>query len=228
MPHKSEKPILEAKSLAVASDGMRLLENLDIELYAGKACSLTGPSGCGKSTLLRTLAGLIDPSGGEILFHGEPPGAHGWPEYRRKVVFLDQQPVLLDGTVKTNLQRPFRYKTAGVPYPADAASELLEAAGIDPERLDQPARSLSVGQQQRVCLVRTLLVEPKVLLLDEPTSALDRESVSIVEEMLRDQVCARGRAALIVTHDPDQASRICDDACDVSGNVCQSSEGGAA
>ena len=88
---------------------------------------------------------------------------------------------------------------------------------VGADRMDQPARSLSIGQQQRVCLIRALTIRPDVLLLDEPTSALDEASAEAVEDLLRDSV-AGGRcgAVLLVTHDTEQIGRLCDDSLDLS------------
>jgi len=208
--------LLRVADIAVEAGGVRLFAGLSLELGEGERVALTGPSGCGKTTLLRAVAGLIDPCAGEILLHGRPPETFGWPAYRRQVVLVDQRPILFDETVRFNLEKPFTYRTAGAtPWPAARAAELLEAFGLGARRLDQPARSLSQGQQQRVALVRALLLAPAILLLDEPTSALDPESVELVEERLVAEARGQGLGALVVTHDRHQAHRLCDRVLDL-------------
>ncbi len=141
----------------------------------------------------------------------------GWPQYRRRVVLVTQQPALLNESVEANLARVFSYRVSNRAFPKDEARELLDRLEVGAHRLDQPARSLSVGQQQRVCLVRALLIRPAVLLLDEPAGALDAEAVALVEDVLR-QVMAEGRldGILLVTHDRDQIERLCDESLDLS------------
>jgi len=183
---------------------------LSLTLQAGHSVALTGPSGSGKTTLLRAAAGLINPISGSVRLEGQTPQKVGWTAYRRRVLLVDQQPVLLDTTVQENLSRPFTYRAAeGKRFDPDAAELMLQALGIDADRLDQDALSLSVGQQQRVCLVRALLLAPTIMLLDEPTSALDPEMVSTVEEYLRDRAQSDGLTMLIVTHNIEQAQRLC-------------------
>lgn len=168
-----------------------------------------GPSGCGKSTLLRAVSGLVDSSSGAILLHGKPPETWDWPRFRRKVLLATQRPTLFPGAVAQNLARPFSYASAEGAFNAARAKMLLERLGIEKDCFERDALSLSVGQQQRVCLVRALLLEPEVLLLDEPTSALDEESEAAVEQAIREETETRGMGALIVSHDPAQVARWC-------------------
>ena len=208
--------LLRLEGLKVGAGGVALLGDVSFELAEGELVALAGPSGCGKTTLLRAISGLIDPLCGRVLFRGMTPDEIGWPRFRRDVVVVDQRPVLLDETVLRNLEKPFGYHIAvGARMPVRVARELLEEFGVGVHRLDQPARSLSQGQQQRVCLVRALLVSPAVLLLDEPTSALDPESVSVVERAIVQAARKRGLAALVVTHDREQAERLCDRTLDL-------------
>lgn len=199
--------LLEMSGLAAASNGVRLLRGLDLRLDAGELVALAGPSGCGKTTLLRTLAGLIDPDEGDFRFKGAAPEAMGWPQYRRAAVLVEQRPVVLDATVAENLERPFRYRVATVEFAPDKAKALLDAVGVGAHRMEQAARSLSVGQQLRVCLVRALLLEPALLLLDEPTSALDEDSADKVAAYLHEKAAAKGMAVLAATHDRAMAAR---------------------
>ncbi len=203
--------LLELQSLSVATDSEPLIEGLDLCVREGEFTALPGPSGCGKTTLLRTVAGLIDPMAGRVALRGKAAPGGDWPSYRRKVVLIQQTPVLLDETVEVNLARPFQYDSSGESaFPRERALELLGVFGVSRSRMSQAARTLSVGQQQRVCLVRALLLQPEVLLLDEPTSALDPESVRSVEDVFVTEARNRGMSALLVTHDRAQADRVCD------------------
>lgn len=204
-----QSEVLTGHGLAVGAGGLRLVEGFEFTLRCGELLGVVGPSGCGKTTLLRAIAGLIDFVAGEVRLDGTLPGEHGWPNYRRRVVLVEQRPVLLDRTVQENLAAPFQYGVSRNGFPAERARALLDRLRVEPERFDQNARSLSVGQQQRVSLVRALLIDPAVMLLDEPTSALDADAVEVAEELIREEANRRGLCALVVTHDRAQAERMC-------------------
>ncbi|MCW3061975.1 MAG: transporter permease, partial [Capsulimonas sp.] len=101
------------------------------------------------------------------------------------------------------------YHITSTPYPEQRARDLMDELAVGAERLTQAARTLSVGQQQRVCLIRALLMDPIVLCLDEPTSALDPDAVGLVERLIRRLALENGLAALVVTHDPRLAAEWC-------------------
>jgi ABC-type iron transport system FetAB ATPase subunit len=212
--------MLELQNLTVGTNGVLLLERLNLKLNAGELVALNGPSGCGKTTLLRTISGLIDPLNGRVLFQGRTPDDIGWPNFRRQVTMVDQRPVLFDDTVLHNLEKPFGYRTSGTKtFDRELAEELLDRLRVGSHRLTQDARSLSLGQQQRVSIIRLLLASPKVFLLDEPTSALDPSAVSVVENTVVEETRRDGRAALIVTHDKTQANRLCDRVIDLAPHI---------
>jgi UDP-glucose/iron transport system ATP-binding protein len=214
--HGSGETLLSVTDIAVAAGGVRLLECVSFKLRRGELMGVTGPSGCGKTTLLRAVAGLTDPVAGMCLLRGVAPEVVGWPRYRRQVVLVQQTPVLLEDTVEANLVRPFQYRCATGGFPRDTARDLLKRLGVGEERLGQDARSLSVGQQQRVCLIRSLLTDPAVLLLDEPESGLDEESILAMETLVREEASRGGLAALVVSHQREQMGRWCDRHLDIA------------
>ena len=189
------------------------------QIKPGERVALTGPSGSGKTTLLRALAGLIDVDEGTITLDGVTPESLGWPAYRRRVLYVHQRPVLRDASIRTNLEEPFTYRSAdGATFPEAQARSLLADVGLA-DRLEHGTRTLSVGEAQRVGLVRALLVSPQILLLDEPTSALDTETASRVETVLARTLDAYEAGLLIVSHDEAQVARLCTRRVSVAGEV---------
>lgn len=212
--------VLVLQNLTVAAaNGTILLQNADFSLCAGELVALTGPSGCGKTSLLRVICGLDDASkgDGQILLQNKTAARWGWPTFRRNMILVGQRPTAMYETVGETLRRSFAYRTnRGKMFSEREAREMLVALGLEDVDLGQNARTLSVGQQQRLCLVRALLLEPLVLLLDEPTSALDADATRRVETQIRDKAERRGLAALVVTHSDRQAREWCDRILDLS------------
>jgi len=201
----SAAPLFEAHALGVAAGGKLLLADIDIRIERHGRLFLSGPSGAGKSSLLRTLAGLDAPAAGRIVLEGRPPHSWGWPRYRRRVNLLFQKPLLLEGSLAGNLELPFGYSSAEGSYRPDRARELLDLLGLSAKRFDENPRGFSVGEQQRICLVRSLLAEPQLLLLDEPVSALDAESGRRVLDLVDRESRARGMAVVLAGHDIEAA-----------------------
>jgi len=199
----------------VARGGVRLLEGLNLDLQAGEIMGLYGPSGCGKTTLLRVVAALADPLDGQVRLEGALAGAIGWPRFRRCVVLVEQQPVMLDASILANLQKPFSYKSARDAFPLTRAKNLLEHLAIPLKKTEESAQLLSVGEKQRVSLVRALLLNPKVLLLDEPTSGLDETSAEKVRHLIREEATQHKLSVLVVSHDTDRLRQWCDRCIDL-------------
>lgn len=199
---------LELKGVGVKVGGRRLFAGIDLRLEANERIALWGESGMGKTSLLRVIAQLDDASEGELRLYDETPSEVGFPSWRRRVVYVAQRPALSPGSVRENLERPFAYAAADAGFDEERVRLLLERVGFSASRLGEQARDLSVGEQQRVCLVRALSLDPDVLLLDEPTSAVDAERRLDVEAMIA-EASEGGLAALVVTHDSEQAARFC-------------------
>jgi len=215
------KPILAMHSLSVRvrSTGRPLLREVSFEIPRRMITGIIGPSGAGKSTLLKTLNRLVDLSGtlevsGQVLFDGEDTRAsHIDPdELRRRVGIVFQQPVIFPGSIRDNVL--FAVKRFGGVKRSDRADLLersLVSAGLWKEvddRLDHSASTLSVGQQQRLAIARTLAGDPDVILMDEPTSALDPKSTAAIEETILS--LKKDKTIVLVTHQLEQARRLCD------------------
>ena len=182
-----------------------VLEQVSLTFPAGSFNWLRGPSGCGKSTLLRLLCRLLEPNHGHINFNGQPLTSIDPPSLRRQVVYLQQTPVVLEASVEENLLLPFSFKVNQDLPPPDEnfLSTRLEEFLLHGISLNTPALSLSVGQKQRLCLLRTMLIKPSVLLLDEPAAALDKESAKVVFEMVRRLNQEQGATIILVSHGED-------------------------
>jgi NitT/TauT family transport system ATP-binding protein len=144
-------------------NGMLALERLEFSVRRGEFLSLLGPSGCGKSTALRLLAGLAEPTSGEIL---RDPAA-------RQIGFVFQEPTLLPWTtVANNVRLPLRLKGVAEQEAAARVDEALGLVGLQEFR-DAYPRELSGGMKMRVSIARALVTRPQLLLMDEPFAALD-------------------------------------------------------
>ncbi|MBI4772560.1 MAG: ATP-binding cassette domain-containing protein [Deltaproteobacteria bacterium] len=194
---------LESVSLAFRP-GRFLFRNVTLEVACGDVALLQGPSGCGKSSFLKLLNRIQEPSEGKIFFEGRSVDHFPVTELRRRVSYLHQSPVLLKGSVGENLRLPFSLRASGRKN-APGEAELrqwLERYLLSEVSLEDAAENCSVGQKQRLCLIRALLLNPEVLLLDEPTSALDEESASIVEREIVRANRETGVSVFWVTHHP--------------------------
>jgi putative ABC transport system ATP-binding protein len=202
--HKNRAPLsveLRDLSLSFETRGV-VFEHVDLTLGSGDFAVIQGPSGGGKTSLLRVLNRLQEPSEGALLVDGIPAAELNVLELRRKIGYLQQQPVMLEGSVRRNLDLPFQYAVAKHgPKPSwDEVRRHLDAFLLSEVGLDDDAQKLSVGQQQRVALIRSLLAKPSMLLCDEPTSALDGESKRVVEEALESIHIDEGIGVVLVTH----------------------------
>jgi UDP-glucose/iron transport system ATP-binding protein len=198
-------PVLfELDAVSLTRAGRPVLQDVSARLPAG-ACAIAGPSGSGKSTLLRLLNRLADPDRGCVSYRGRPVDEQPVLALRREVCLVPQLPALLEETVAGNVS--FGTRLAG--RDCDVVRQ-LELVGLDPSFAERDAAELSVGEQQRVMLARSLALEPSVLLPDEPTSALDEAARSAVEKTLLRLRERLDLSLVLVTHDLDQAARLTD------------------
>lgn len=198
-----------------------LLQPTDFTLNRGDRVSITGASGSGKSVFLRVLALLDAPSAGLILWNGQAITDAQIPHYRSHISYLSQRPALIEGSVEDNLRFPFSLKTLRKRrFDIHAVTTLLAHAGKAADFLDKRAADLSGGESQVVSLIRTLQLDPEVLLLDEPTAALDPTSSREVEVLINAWFAGdKARACIWVSHDLEQARRMSDIHLQMSAGV---------
>jgi len=212
-------PHIVVRNLTVRYGNHEALRRVSVEIPDGQITVVMGPSGCGKTTFLRCLNRLIDLTegtkvSGEVLIDGEnilAPDAD-LLRLRKKVGMLAQKPQVLPMSIYENVA--FGAWIHGVRDKRvldQLVCDCLQRVHLWDEvkdRLFAPASQLSVGQQQRLCLARSLAVEPEVLLCDEPTSALDPISARRVEELF--QELKERYTIVLVTHTLRQAKRLAD------------------
>jgi tungstate transport system ATP-binding protein len=201
------RPLLpiELRGLTYEANGKRVIDGLDLTIDQRGITAIMGPNGAGKSVLLRLMHGLIAPTGGEILWAGRRLDR----ALARRQAMVFQKPVLLRRSAAANIRHALGLRGIERRERAIRVGEALRLAGLE-SRASTPARVLSGGEQQRLCLARALSLEPDVLFLDEPTASLDPASTLAIERLLIDAQ-RRGIKVIVVTHDVGQARRLAQD-----------------
>jgi iron(III) transport system ATP-binding protein len=209
-PAAGGEPVVELREVGKAYGGVVAVRSLTLSVRRGAIVALLGPSGCGKSTTLRLIAGLEDPDNGEIRLAGRTVAGAGRPvppEARQLGMVFQDYALFPHLTVEANIAFPLDRLPRG--ERRARVAELLDLAGLAGYGGRYP-HELSGGQQQRVALARALAPRPAIVLLDEPFSNLDATMRKEMREELRDVLQAAGAAALLVTHDQEEAFSLAD------------------
>ncbi|MDX1946463.1 MAG: ABC transporter ATP-binding protein [Pirellulaceae bacterium] len=193
------------KEFGTGDAKVRALTGVDVEIPTGEMTLLVGPSGCGKTTLISIMAGLLDPTAGEVVLLGrnrrELRGGKLVNFRGKNIGFVFQQYNLLPAlTAAENVAVPLIIAGVRRSKAVARAAEVLDLVGLG-NKSRAYAHQLSGGQQQRVAIARALVHEPKLLVCDEPTAALDAQSGRRVMQLLREATVQPGRAVIVVTHD---------------------------
>ena len=191
---------LQTNALSLEYDGARYVDTINLTLQSDKLTVIMGPNGAGKSLLLRLLHGLIVPTNGQVKWNGLLMD----DATRKRQAMVFQRPILLRRSVAANIDFILKLNDK-----RDQRDRILNDVGLL-DFAQQPARSLSVGEQQRLALARALATEPEVLFLDEPTASLDPASVLVIEQIVM-QARQNGTRMIFVTHDIGQAKRLADE-----------------
>ena len=199
--------MIQINDLLIQRNGRDVLHIDSLDITRGETLTVVGPNGAGKSTLLLSIARLLKPARGDINFDGTSLTQWNELEYRRKIAFVFQSPLLLDMTVEQNIGLGLKFR--GVPKDEirQRVGRWVEAMGIE-SLVGRRAGQLSGGEAQRVSLARAFVLEPELLLLDEPFAALDPPTrLKLLEDLSallkRDQL-----TAIFVTHNLNEAAKL--------------------
>ena len=205
--------ILEINHLKKSFGANQVLKDISLTVHKGEVISIIGSSGSGKSTFLRSINLLEEPTGGEILFHGQNVLEKGYDltTYREKLGMVFQSFNLFENlnvlenaiVAQTTVLKRSRTEAEAI------AKENLNKVGMTEQYWAAKPKQLSGGQKQRVAIARALSVNPEAMLFDEPTSALDPEMVGEVLKTMK-ALAETGLTMLIVTHEMEFAKEVSD------------------
>jgi ABC-2 type transport system ATP-binding protein len=199
---------IETRGLTRKYGKLTAVDDLNLQVATGALYGLIGPNGAGKTTSLRMLAGLLEPSSGEIIMNGRVAN-HDWRELRRQIGYMpDFFGVYEDMLVWEYLD--FFARCYGLPKDRQrqVVHELLELVDLT-EKRDTYIQTLSRGMRQRLCLAHALVHDPQVLLLDEPASGLDPRARVEMRELLR-ELGSMGKTILVSSHILTELGELCD------------------
>lgn len=200
--------ILEFKNISFCYGSTKVIDNFSLGIEEKKITTLLGPSGCGKTTLLRLVAGFLSPHSGEILISGI--SQKNIEPNKRSIAYVFQDYALFPHMdVRKNILyglKKYSYKKDFIEYKFQQELRLLGLVGLE----NRYPHELSGGQQQRVALARSLIVEPKILLMDEPLSSLDTKLRFMLREELKELQQSLGITTVYVTHDQEEAMGLSD------------------
>lgn len=196
--------LLELSNISYIVKDKSIIRDVSLSVNQGDYITIVGPSGSGKSTLLKLCSDLISPTSGTITYDGRPLTAIDPESYRKEVGYCFQRPYLFAKTVRRNILFP--YDIRGMKLDMERIKYLFGLLHMPMEYLERRNDELSGGEMQRICLIRSLIFEPKVLLLDEVTSALDSVNTSIVEQVI-DELHNKGMTIVSITHSEEQSLR---------------------
>ena len=197
--------LLELSNISYVVKDKSIIRDVSLSINEGDYLTIVGPSGSGKSTLLKLCSDLISPTSGTITYNGRDLATMDPESYRKEVGYCFQRPYLFAKTVRRNILFP--YDIRGLKPDMSRIEYLFDLLHMPLNYIERRNDELSGGEMQRICLIRSLIFEPNVLLLDEVTSALDTTNTSIVENVI-DELHKKGTTIISITHNEEQSLRM--------------------
>jgi tungstate transport system ATP-binding protein len=201
--------MISIKNLLIRRNGRDALKVDSLSIQKGETLAVVGPNGAGKSTFLLALAHLLKSSKGEITLHGKPQKEWNDLEYRRRIAFVFQDPLLMDMSVRENIALGLKFRKMDKEETQARVSKWAKAMGVD-KLLERRAGQLSGGEAQRVSLARAFVLDPELLLMDEPFSAVDPQTRENLLEDLSRVLAEDHRTTIFVTHNLKEAAQFGD------------------
>ncbi|HHW37233.1 MAG TPA: amino acid ABC transporter ATP-binding protein [Bacillales bacterium] len=222
-----EQALLQVEKLTKKFGDKTILNEVDLAVPKGKVIVILGPSGCGKSTFLRCLNGLEEIQGGEIILDGDnlTKNKVSWQKIRQKIGMVFQSYDLFPNmtVIENILLGPLKVQKRDRKEVLEQARQLLDRVGLADRGNDYP-RQLSGGQKQRIAIVRSLCMNPEIMLFDEVTASLDPEMVREVLDVIL-QLAKQGMTMIIVTHEMNFARLVADEIIFMDkGQICETGE----
>ena len=211
---EEKKPVISVSDLykiyRVGDTKVKALNGIDFTIYKGEFCAIVGTSGSGKSTLLNMLAGLEQPTRGEIVIageHMENKSENQLVKFRREHIGFIFQSFNLMSTLDAieNVALPLNFQGIEKKERLVRAEKVLELVGLGTHKKHRPTQ-MSGGQQQRVGVARALVVDPELIFADEPTGNLDSNTSKEVMELMKKVVREQNQTLVMVTHDEKLAA----------------------
>ena len=203
---KNNKEILKIENLNLEIGTVKILKDISFTVQKKEIIALLGPSGSGKSSLLKSINMLNTPSCGQIKYHNNDIQEISPMALRKKIGYVLQKPTLFGNDVMENLKYPCELHQKV--FDINLVEFYLKKANLKPDILEKKPNELSGGEQQRISLVRTLLLEPEIILLDEVTSALDEDNTLLIEELIKYENENNELTVIFISHNNEQAKRL--------------------
>ena len=203
---ENNKEILKIENLNLEIGTVKILKDISFTVQKKEIIALLGPSGSGKSSLLKSINMLNTPSCGQIKYHNNDIQEISPMALRKKIGYVLQKPTLFGNDVMENLKYP--YELHQKVFDINLVEFYLKKVNLKPDILEKKPNELSGGEQQRISLVRTLLLEPEIILLDEVTSALDEDNTLLIEELIKYENENNELTVIFISHNNEQAKRL--------------------
>jgi tungstate transport system ATP-binding protein len=200
---------ISIRDLLIQRNGRDALTIESLQIQRGETLAIVGPNGAGKSTLLLALARLIKPVCGQMTFNGKSISQMDDLEYRRKISFVFQDPLLMDMSVEKNIALGLKFRGTDREETRTRVIRWSKAMGVD-SLLGRRAGQLSGGEAQRVSLARAFVLDPELLLMDEPFSAVDPPTRAQLLNDLSNLLSQDHRTTIFVTHNLKEAAQVGD------------------